>query len=164
MKTPKHYFMCRASFEGANIGVWIGFKHLIYLMEEAIWDYFRSHNLSAKNIYFNYGGKISIRNSQIEIFKAVTSDDWLKIEVFPDEVDNKIKLLMFNANKELMMRGVFTVTIDLCEKSKSSITNDCNYEFIRPYIQQNAEDKETSIAKIEKIPIDRIFCLKISSV
>ena len=46
---------CRPRYEGANIRTWIGFKHFMYLVEEAVLHWFRERGLGPQRLYHEYG-------------------------------------------------------------------------------------------------------------
>jgi len=41
----------RPRFEGSNICTWIGFKHVMYLIEEAVLEYMRRNGMSPRQLY-----------------------------------------------------------------------------------------------------------------
>jgi acyl-CoA thioesterase FadM len=75
----------RPRYEGANIGTWIGFKHLNYLVEEAVLHHLRQHELSVTSLYHRYGLCIDIVDIDTRILHALHVDDLAIAEVVPDE-------------------------------------------------------------------------------
>ena len=45
----------RPRYEGSNISTWIGFKHINYLVEEAVLEHFRASGLPARGLYEAHG-------------------------------------------------------------------------------------------------------------
>jgi len=74
----------RPRFEGCNIETWLGFKHLMYLSEEALLEFFRIHKISQRDLYLKYDVNLEIRFSKIDIIKAVNTDDELDTVVYLD--------------------------------------------------------------------------------
>lgn len=73
----------RPRFEGSNICSWIGFKHVMYLVEEAILEHFRAHKLAPQHLYEEYGLCLEIVDSAVRILHALHMDDLVRIEVRP---------------------------------------------------------------------------------
>jgi acyl-CoA thioesterase FadM len=85
----------RASFEGSNIRTWIGFKHLMYLMEEGVLEHFRKLNLRPSRLYNEYGLCFEVVYSGARIHRALHLDDVAIIEITPDK-DSENRVLAFH--------------------------------------------------------------------
>lgn len=70
-------------FEGCNICGWIGFKHVMYCVEEAILEHFRAHGIGPRHLYEQKGLCLEIIDSNVRILHALHIDDLVDIEVVP---------------------------------------------------------------------------------
>lgn len=73
----------RPRFEGSNISTWIGFKHVMYLFEEAILQHFRAHSLPPQHLYEELGLCLELVASAANIRHALHMDDEVRLEVTP---------------------------------------------------------------------------------
>jgi len=73
----------RPRFEGCNICTWIGFKHVMYCIEEAVVDHFRAHGFGPRELYEQKGLCLEIVDSSVRILHALHIDDTVDIEVVP---------------------------------------------------------------------------------
>jgi pimeloyl-ACP methyl ester carboxylesterase/acyl-CoA thioesterase FadM len=74
-------------YEGANIRTWIGFKHFMYLVEEAILQYFRDRGVGARSLYHTYGLGLEIVDSSVQLPVALEVDE----QVYATVVSGKAK-------------------------------------------------------------------------
>ncbi len=94
-------------FEGSNICTWIGFKHVMYCVEEAVLEHFRSQGLAPRKLYEDYGLCLEIVNSNVRILHALHMDDSVSINVIPKgkpddhELSMGIELMVERAGKQL---------------------------------------------------------------
>ncbi|MFB7115760.1 alpha/beta fold hydrolase [Streptomyces sp. NPDC056291] len=65
----------RPRYEGANIRTWIGFKHFMYLTEEAILQYFRERGVGAETLYHTYGLGLEIVDHSVSLPATLGIDD-----------------------------------------------------------------------------------------
>jgi acyl-CoA thioesterase FadM len=77
--------LARPRFEGSNICTWIGFKHVMYLIEEAVLDHLRQGGLVPRHLYEEYGIGIEIVDSDVRISSALHMDDLVRTEVVPQD-------------------------------------------------------------------------------
>lgn len=75
----------RPRFEGSNICTWIGFKHVMYLVEEAVLDHFRQSGLVPRALFEDHGLCLEIVDSDARILHALHMDDLVRSEVRPAE-------------------------------------------------------------------------------
>ncbi len=68
-------------FEGSNICTWIGFKHVMYLLEEAAIQYFREQQLFPRQLFDENGLCFEIVESNARIMHALHMDDEVDMEV-----------------------------------------------------------------------------------
>jgi acyl-CoA thioesterase FadM len=73
----------RPRFEGSNICTWIGFKHVMYLVEEAILEHFRRCGSVPRRLFEEHGLGVEIVSSSVRILHALHMDDLVRIEVTP---------------------------------------------------------------------------------
>lgn len=71
----------RPRYEGANICTWIGFKHVNYLVEEAVLAHFRELGRSARTLYENHGLCVEFVDLDTRIGSAFHLDDEVVAEV-----------------------------------------------------------------------------------
>jgi acyl-CoA thioesterase FadM len=65
----------RPRFEGSNICTWIGFKHVNYLVEEAVLDHFRQVWAGPRTLFEEYGVGLDVTDIDTRILHALHSDD-----------------------------------------------------------------------------------------
>ncbi|MFE2409446.1 hypothetical protein ACFXDE_14000 [Kitasatospora sp. NPDC059408] len=84
----------RPRYEGSNICTWIGFKHVNYLVEEAVLDHFRQAGLPARALYEEHGLGLDLVSIDTRILHAFHMDDVAEAEVVPwtKDVDGTIGL------------------------------------------------------------------------
>ncbi|MBE1492000.1 acyl-CoA thioesterase family protein [Plantactinospora soyae] len=73
----------RPRYEGSNICTWIGFKHVNYLVEEAVLDHLRQRGLAPGGLYETYGLCVDIVDIDSRITHAFHIDDVAMAEVRP---------------------------------------------------------------------------------
>ena len=71
----------RPRFEGSNINTWIGFKHVMYLVEEAVLDHLRKSGVVPRTLYEEQGLGVEIVDSDARIATALHMDDEVRTEV-----------------------------------------------------------------------------------
>jgi len=81
-------------FEGSNICSWIGFKHVMYCVEEGVLEHFRTQGLAPRPLYEDKGLCLEIVNSNVRILHALHMDDAVNVHVLPrtEPQDTEIKL------------------------------------------------------------------------
>jgi acyl-CoA thioesterase FadM len=78
----------RPRFEGSNIGTWLGFKHINYLVEEAVLEHFRSAGLPVGELYSARGVGLDLVDLDTRIISALHLDDVAEVEVTPKTADD----------------------------------------------------------------------------
>lgn len=97
----------RPRFEGSNICSWIGFKHVMYLVEEAVLDHFRQHDLIPRALYEDHGLCIEIVDSGVRILHALHMDDEVEVRIKPTtkagdkEISLSVSLMVEREGKEV---------------------------------------------------------------
>lgn len=83
----------RPRYEGSNICTWIGFKHVNYLVEEAVLDHLRQRGYPAGTLYERYGLCTDITDIDTKILTAFHIDDVAVATVRPlPATGNEIRL------------------------------------------------------------------------
>ncbi|MGP3947294.1 alpha/beta fold hydrolase [Streptomyces sp. 7N604] len=62
-------------YEGVNIRTWVGFKHFMYLVEEAVLQYFRDRGVGARCLYHRFGLGLEIVDSSVQLPVALEADE-----------------------------------------------------------------------------------------
>lgn len=91
-------------FEGANIIDGIGFKHVMYLAEEAVLQHFRNKGLSAGKLYWDHGLCFEVVQSSVVIRRALRIDELVSIEVKP-QIDSGEKEQTFSIQMFVEQKG-----------------------------------------------------------
>lgn len=97
----------RPRFEGSNICSWIGFKHVMYLVEEAVLDHFRQHDLIPRALYEDHGLCVEIVDSGVRILHALHMDDQVEVRIKPTtkpgdkEISLSVSLFVEREGKEV---------------------------------------------------------------
>ncbi|MFL6129652.1 MAG: alpha/beta fold hydrolase [Mycobacteriales bacterium] len=73
----------RPRYEGSNICTWIGFKHINYLVEEAVLEHFRGAGLPAGALFEDCGLGVDIVELDTRILHALHLDDLVTAVVVP---------------------------------------------------------------------------------
>jgi acyl-CoA thioesterase FadM len=71
--------------EGNNICTWIGFKHVMYVVEEAVVDHLRQNSLKLRDLYEKNGLCFEIVDSDARILHALHMDDKVSAKVSIDQ-------------------------------------------------------------------------------
>lgn len=69
------------AFEGANIATGLGFKHVMYLLEEAVVQHFRTRSLGPQLLYERHGLCLEIVDSDARLLTGTALDDQVRVEV-----------------------------------------------------------------------------------
>jgi hypothetical protein len=73
--------LMRPRFEGANVGTWIGFKHVMYLAEEGVLQFLRDHGAPPGGLLKDHALGLEIVDSRLRLSKATDVDDLVRVEV-----------------------------------------------------------------------------------
>jgi acyl-CoA thioesterase FadM len=73
----------RPRYEGSNICTWIGFKHVNYLVEEAVLDSVRQRFAPPRELFETYGAGLDIVDIDTRILHALHMDDEVTATVVP---------------------------------------------------------------------------------
>lgn len=80
--------LLRPRYEGSNICTWIGFKHVNYLVEEAVLDHLRERGVPARRLYEDYGLCVEFVEIDTRIGSAFHMDDLVAATVVPASKDD----------------------------------------------------------------------------
>ncbi|MBS2962359.1 thioesterase family protein [Actinocrinis puniceicyclus] len=84
----------RPRFEGSNICTWIGFKHVMYLVEEAVLEHLRRTGLAPRRLYEEHGLGLDIVDGDARILTALHMDDEVRTQVIPQAGDDSGELVL----------------------------------------------------------------------
>ncbi len=73
--------LLRPRFEGANVGTWIGFKHVMYLVEEGVLQFLRDRGAPPGDLLKDHALEVEIAGSRLRLTNAVEVDDVVRVEV-----------------------------------------------------------------------------------
>lgn len=74
-------YVGRPRYEGVDTRAQIGFKHVMYLVEEAVLRYFRDRGLGARSLYDRFGLGLEIVDSSVELPVAVEGEEEVQVTV-----------------------------------------------------------------------------------
>jgi acyl-CoA thioesterase FadM len=84
----------RPRYEGSNICTWIGFKHVNYLVEEAVLDHLRQGGFPAGALYERFGLCTDITDLDTKILTAFHIDDLARATVQRVDGDGPLRLVV----------------------------------------------------------------------
>lgn len=73
----------RPRYEGSNINTWIGFKHVNYMVEEAVLEHFRASSLGSRLLFEEHGLGVDLFDLDTRILHAFHQDDEARALVAP---------------------------------------------------------------------------------
>lgn len=85
----------RPRFEGSNICTWIGFKHVMYLIEESVLEHLRRTGIRPRELYERDALGVEIVDSDARIASALHMDDEVRTEVVPLASEDGGETLVF---------------------------------------------------------------------
>lgn len=112
-------------FEGSNIITGIGFKHVMYLVEEAVIQHLRERGLAPRFLFEEYGLCLEVTFSSVRLLNLLYLDDLMRIEVRPisqpPDREMSFSILMFvNRNAKNVKASTGKLNI-LFRKHDSSV-------------------------------------------
>ncbi|MFI7227224.1 hypothetical protein ACIBO5_28770 [Nonomuraea angiospora] len=103
----------RPRYEGANVGTWIGFKHLNYLVEEAVLEHLRGAGLRVTDLYHDHGLCVDLVNIDTRILRALRVDDVAVAEVAANGMSYTVKITTEgDARKAIDARATVALRFD----------------------------------------------------
>ncbi|HEY4022438.1 MAG TPA: thioesterase family protein [Pseudonocardiaceae bacterium] len=135
----------RPRYEGNNICTWIGFKHVNYLVEEAVLDHFRSAGLSTRRLFEEFGLGLDIVGIDSRILNAFHLDDAATAEVNPAAVRDGVLTFKVTMSKEGSSGKDVTSTVKVRLRRETYVdsTNDVPEE-LAPYAVDHIGGSEPS--------------------
>ena len=136
----------RPRFEGCNIGAWLGFKHLMYLMEEAVIEHFRELGFGPQRLYQDFQLGLDILDSHIRITHVVSVDDHVRMTITPAVDRNGVAIfkvqafLQDTAVPRDMERAAFSGTVRVGLMSDAPASREWPAA-IAPYVVSRGEDQ-----------------------
>lgn len=108
----------RPRYEGSNICTWIGFKHVNYLVEEAVLDHMRQRGYPAGTLYERYGLCTDISEIDTKILTAFHIDDVAVATVRPQpskgsELRLAVELVVTRAEEVKAVKSKVAVSLRL---------------------------------------------------
>jgi acyl-CoA thioesterase FadM len=71
----------RPRSEGANIQTWVGFKHLMYLVEEGVLEWFRVRRLGPQRLFHEFGLGLEVVDCSVQLPALLEIDDEVLVGV-----------------------------------------------------------------------------------
>jgi acyl-CoA thioesterase FadM len=112
-QSPTSTLVCRPRYEGANIRTWIGFKHFMFLVEEAILQWFRDRDWGPRRLFHEYGLGLELLDSSVLLPALLEIDDEVEAEVTARH-DGRFRVMLHirrNGSTQLALRGAVTVAL-----------------------------------------------------
>jgi acyl-CoA thioesterase FadM len=127
----------RPRYEGSNICTWIGFKHVNYMVEEAVNHHVRSAGLPPGTVYETYGLCTDIVDLDTRILHAFHIDDVAVAEVSPARRAKNGELLLsvvLHVQRETLVKAVTaTVRVQLRRDPRGSAAEPVPAS-LQPYV------------------------------
>ena len=103
----------RPRYEGANIRTWIGFKHFMYLVEEAVLAWFLEQGAGARELFHDYGLGLEIVDCSVQLPAVLEVDDLVSAEITQGSgAQLHARLLVRRGDEEVIaLRGKVTVAL-----------------------------------------------------
>jgi acyl-CoA thioesterase FadM len=114
----------RPRYEGANIRTWIGFKHFMYLVEEAVLQWLRERGAGAQRLFHECGLGVEIVDSSVQLPALLELDDEVVAEVAERSPGHLLVTLHIDrpGGRVLALRG--NVTVALVRESAAAAAAD----------------------------------------
>jgi acyl-CoA thioesterase FadM len=105
--------LTRPRYEGANIRTWIGFKHFLYLVEEAVLQWFREFGVGPQRLYHEHGYGLEVIESSAQLPSVLEIDDPVAVELTPTAPGRfGVRVLVERAGREsVALRGRVRVAL-----------------------------------------------------
>ena len=103
----------RPRYEGANIRTWVGFKHFMYLVEEAVLAWLRDNGAGARELFHDYGLGAEIVDCSVQLPAVLEVDDLVRAEVVAAKGRQlQVRLLVTRDGAEVVaLRGKVTLNL-----------------------------------------------------
>jgi acyl-CoA thioesterase FadM len=97
--------------EGANIRTWIGFKHFMYLAEEAVLEWYRDRGAGPGTLFHRHGLELSIVDSSVQLPVVLDVDDVVDAEVTGGPDRFTVRLRARRDGAPTVLRGTVSVAL-----------------------------------------------------
>lgn len=145
-------FECLLSpkFEGANIIDGIGFKHVTYMAEEALLQYFKRKGLSVGTLYKQHGIGFEVVSSSIRIPQLIRLDDDVNVVIEPlqssNETEQEFSIKMYVEANEVAAHGTIKVVFRRINNTANTVEiPDSVVPFVVPKIDRFSKIKQSLI-------------------
>ncbi|MEO6502819.1 MAG: thioesterase family protein [Jatrophihabitantaceae bacterium] len=103
----------RPAYEGANIRTWIGFKHFMYLVEQALLQWLRDQGSSARDLYLEHGLGFEIVDCSVQLPAVLEIDDEVRAQVSAGRGDKLAVTLSVvrDGDEVTVLRGKVSVAL-----------------------------------------------------
>jgi acyl-CoA thioesterase FadM len=103
----------RPRFEGVNIRTWVGFKHLMYLVEEAVLDWLRVYTPGTRRLFCDSGLGVEFIDSSVQLPAPLEVDDQVRAQVTAVEPGRfTVTLHALRGGEEVpVLRGKIALTL-----------------------------------------------------
>lgn len=113
----------RPRYEGNNVCAWIGFKHINYMVEDAVLGHFRASGLSSRTLYEEFGVGLDIIRLDTRILNALHLDDEAIATVVPVETQDGTLRFKVTLSKTEDAKDV-TATVSVTLRRDTYIDSD----------------------------------------
>ncbi|MFV2101615.1 thioesterase family protein [Micromonospora sp. LOL_024] len=110
---PLTVLVGRPRYEGANIRTWIGFKHFVYLVEEAVLQWLRDRGPGARDLFHENGLGVEVVDCSVQLPAVLEVDDEVRVEV-TGESGGRLAVLMTvhrDGRDQVVLRGRVRVAL-----------------------------------------------------
>lgn len=125
-------------FEGANIGTWIGFKHVYFFLEEALLAYFRERSWGPQYLFQKYGLCFDIVACKMRLLQTIHIDDIVhaRINLAKHQREGVLTLAVQllverDSERQIALKG--TISVLLLQESGSGVAQPVP-ETLAPYV------------------------------
>jgi acyl-CoA thioesterase FadM len=128
--------MLRPRYEGANIRNWIGFKHFMYLAEEAVLCWFRAREMGPQRLYRDFGLGLSIVDSSVLLPAVLEVDDLVDGRVHADATAG-VFTVRLSTWRGVVLRGRLTVRL---RRERDAAASEPAPAWLAPLVLDTAAD------------------------
>jgi acyl-CoA thioesterase FadM len=104
-------FALRPLFEGANIRTWVGFKHFMYLAEQAVLGWYRERGYGPSALYHDHGLGLTICESAVALPAVLDADDIVTSDVSGGPAKFSVRLAAARPGEPAVLRGRVKVAL-----------------------------------------------------
>jgi acyl-CoA thioesterase FadM len=143
----------RPRYEGSNVRTWIGFKHLLYLIEEGVIQWFRERDCGPQALYHDCGLELEILDCSAVLLNLLGIDDLVNVEVIAKELNKfSVKLLVRRGASDVVILKS-TVTAGLI-RNKDAYQPGSAPKVVQPFVLAEGNDHFTESRALHLAPSD----------